>query len=85
MGGPLILAGIRPYIDGRQDLYGDAFFADYEKAANGDAERFNRAVRRYDIRWAILPAHSDLLVVLDASGQWRPIYADKVGVIYVRR
>jgi len=35
-GGPLILAGIRPYIDGRADMYGDAFVADYTTIGNGD-------------------------------------------------
>ena len=27
MGGPLILSGIRPYIDGRGDMYGDDLVA----------------------------------------------------------
>src|SRR5262249_25588975 len=40
-GGPLILAGIRPYIDGRSEMYGDAFVADYSEMAGGDAARFN--------------------------------------------
>ena len=28
-GGPLILSGIRPYIDGRGDMYGDRFVLGY--------------------------------------------------------
>ncbi len=28
-GGPLILAGIKPYIDGRADMYGDAFVLEW--------------------------------------------------------
>ena len=55
MGGPLILSGIRPYIDGRGDMYGDAhgrrLFAD--RARRWQA--FDAAVQRWDIRWAILP------------------------------
>ena len=84
-GGPLILAGIRPYIDGRSELYGDDFMNDYVKIADGDANRFDRAVRRYNIRWTILPPKNDLVAVLDKSGRWRRIYADKVGVIHVRK
>jgi hypothetical protein len=83
-GGPLILAGIRPYIDGRSEMYGDAFVTDYSEMIGGDVGRFDRAVQRYHIRWAILPPKSDLVVVLDRSGHWRRIYADKVGVIFVR-
>jgi hypothetical protein len=84
-GGPLILAGIKPYIDGRSELYGDDFMNDYVKITDGDAARFDHAVKRYDIRWTILPPENDLVAVIDRSGQWRRIYADKVGVIYVRK
>ncbi len=85
LGGPLILAGIRPYIDGRAEMYGDAFFADYVKITDGDFARFNRAVNRYDIRWTLLPyGNAALIKELDASPSWRRIYADKVGVIHVR-
>jgi hypothetical protein len=84
MGGPLILAGIKPYIDGRGELYGDQFVLDYTKAVRGDFDRFNRAVERYDIRWTILAGKSPLAHEIDASGKWRRIYADDVGVIDVR-
>ena len=40
-GGPLILAGIKPYIDGRSDMYGDAFFADYQRILDGDRAAFD--------------------------------------------
>jgi hypothetical protein len=84
-GGPLILAGIRPYIDGRSEMYGDAFVIDYNRIGNGDWDRFNEAVKRYNIRWTMLPAgDSKLMRDLDHSPQWRRIYADKVGVIHVR-
>jgi hypothetical protein len=85
-GGPLILAGIRPYIDGRAELYGDAFFADYTQILSGDSGRFNRAVQKYDIRWAMLPASNKRLTgLLNSSRTWKLIYSDSIGVIYVRR
>lgn len=84
-GGPLILAGIRPYIDGRSEMYGDTFFADYLKITNGDAASFDRAVRRYDIRWTMLPNDdAPLIKQLDASPSWQRLYSDKAGVIHVR-
>ena len=83
-GGPLILAGIRPYIDGRSEMYGDAFMTDYSAIADGDLARFDQAVKRYGIRWAILPQDLKLKKKLDGSPAWRPIYSDKVGVILVR-
>lgn len=84
-GGPLILAGIRPYIDGRAEMYGDEFFADYQDILGGDTARFNRAVKRYDIRWTMLPHSSGRLIdAIETSGEWRRIYSDQVGVIDVR-
>ena len=84
MGGPLILSGIRPYVDGRGDMYGDALVVDYSHIVHGDAQAFARAVQRWNIRWAILPNDDEALIaLLDRSG-WRRIARDQVGVIYVR-
>ena len=84
-GGPLILAGIRPYIDGRADMYGDAFFANYKAITDGDVDRFNRAVKRYGLRWTILPYDDAALIQkVDSSPGWHRLYSDKVGVIQVR-
>jgi hypothetical protein len=85
-GGPLILAGIKPFIDGRADMYGDAFVTEYNQITQGDTARFNRAVERYGIRWTMLPpSNKPLIEALDASPRWRRIYADRIGVIHVRR
>ena len=84
MGGPLILSGIRPYIDGRGDMYGDELVLGYARIVHGDASAFGAAVRRWKIRWAILPNESKLIRVLDHTPGWRLIRRDKVGAIYVR-
>lgn len=85
-GGPLILAGVQPYIDGRGEIYGDAFVANYVKIADGDMRAFNEAVRRYEIRWTMLSRDQATLIRnMEASGQWRRTYEDKVGVIDVRQ
>jgi hypothetical protein len=84
-GGPLILAGIKPYVDGRAEIYGDAFITDYAQILDGDQGRFNRAVERYGISWTMLPAGSTQLISeLDSSKNWKRIYSDPVGVIHVR-
>jgi len=85
-GGPLILAGIRPYIDGRSDMYGDAFFTDYQRILDGDLAAFDRAVRRYDLRWTMLPPRYPALIRrLDSDPAWERIYADQIAVIHRRR
>jgi len=83
-GGPLILAGIKPYIDGRGEMYGDEFVMDYTEIVDGNFDRFDRAVRRYDIHWTMVPANSRLIHEIESSGKWRRIYGDRVGVIDVR-
>ena len=41
MGGPLILSGIRPYVDGRGDMYGDELVRRIlPRIAHGDPQAF---------------------------------------------
>lgn len=84
MGGPLILAGIRPYVDGRGDMYGDELVVGYSKIIHGDAQDFAATVQRWNIRWAILPKESRLIPLLDRSPGWRLLGRDSVGAIYLR-
>ncbi|HKU92101.1 MAG TPA: hypothetical protein VJP82_01995, partial [Sphingomicrobium sp.] len=52
---------------------------------NGNQQALAEAVRRWDIRWAILPrTNAKLTALLDRSPEWRRIKTDKVGAIYVR-
>jgi hypothetical protein len=85
MGGPLILSGIRPYVDGRGDMYGDELVVDYKHITDGDAAALEAAVKRWNIRWAILPRrYKKLVALLDRSPDWRRIKEDEAGLIYVR-
>ena len=84
MGGPLILSGIRPYIDGRGDMYGDALVLGFVRISNADPGAFDAAVRRWNIRWAMLPDHERAADRAARPCRWTHIYKDKVGVIYVR-
>jgi hypothetical protein len=86
MGGPLILSGIRPYVDGRGDMYGDDLVVDYKRITDGDAAALNAAVKRWNISWAILPRRYEKLVaLLDHSPDWQRIKQDEAGLVYVRR
>ena len=86
MGGPLILAGIRPYIDGRGDMYGDELVVGYARITHGDPAALDAAVKRWGITWAIVPNHgSGLGRLLAKSPGWRLLKKDDVGSIYVRR
>ena len=82
-GGPLILAGFRPYIDGRADLYGDAHMFGHQRIVEGDWAMFDREVRRWGIGWTILPPESRLVTRLDREPGWRRIHGDRWAVIHV--
>ena len=84
MGGPLILSGIRPFIDGRGDMYGDSFIANYARISNGDPAVLADAVQRWNLRWAILPHEDRVLIALLERSGWRRIASDPAGVVYVR-
>ena len=85
LGGFLIFEGIKPFIDGRTDMYGDAFNARYDAIVRPDAGAFQAAARQYGIRWTFLQPSSPLAAMLDASPEWRRLYADRYAVIHVRR
>jgi len=82
-GGLLAFEGIAPFIDGRSDMYGDAFTTDYFKIANGDAVRWKAAEARWKFAWTILPPDTALVKILDREPGWHRAYADKWAVIHV--
>lgn len=82
-GGLLVLEGIRPFIDGRSDMYGDAFTTDYFEMARGDIARWRRADARWRFAWTILPPDNALVARLDKEPGWHRIHADKWAVIHV--
>jgi hypothetical protein len=85
MGGPLILSGIRTYIDGRGDMYGDPHVLAYSRIVGGDPREFEQTVNRWNIRWAIVAQRDKAMIgMLDRAPGWRRIRQDKAGVVYVR-
>ena len=80
-GGYLIFEGVRPYIDGRADMYGDAFVADDDLIQRANPAAMDRAISHYGIRWAIAPPNLFLIQALEQKPGWKPIYADKTAVV----
>jgi hypothetical protein len=85
MGGPLILSGIRTYIDGRGDMYGDPHVLTYSRIVSGDREEFARAVRQWNITWAMVSQRDRKLIqMLDHTPGWRRIRQNGIGIVYAR-
>ena len=83
-GGPLIRNGIAPFIDGRADMYGDAFIIRHQKIVDGDSAAFEQAERRWGLKWTILAPKTRLVTLLDRDPRWRRIYSDRWAVVHAR-
>lgn len=83
-GGYLIFKDIKPFIDGRADMYGDDFMSAYLVALAPNRTAFERIVERYGIRWTILAARSPAVDMIETLPRWRRLYADGIAVVYVR-
>jgi hypothetical protein len=83
-GGYLIFKGVRPYIDGRADMYGDEFVADDGLVQGANQTALDRAIAHYHIRWSILRPDRLTVGALDRTPGWKRLYADKYAVVQVK-
>jgi len=72
------------YVDGRTDLYDDAFLRDYLKAADAQTD-FEAILERDDVNWVIVEAGSALGAALSREANWTNDYRDEMAVIYTRK
>jgi hypothetical protein len=83
-GGPLVMLGIRPYIDGRADMYGDDFTFRSRAINRGDMVKFRQDVARYGIRWAVVEYDDGIKPKLEREEGWRKLAEDKHATVFVR-
>lgn len=83
-GGYLIYKGVRPFMDGRSDMYGDALFSRHIKIVAGDQAAFDQAVKQYGIDWTILSPNEGLNRMLATKAGWKQLYRDRWAVVYAR-
>ncbi|MEI9996306.1 MAG: hypothetical protein WDM91_17040 [Rhizomicrobium sp.] len=83
-GGYLIFAGVRPYIDSRAELYGEAAIERYAALIRPDPRALDEELVRHGIRWAILAPASPIVAELDARPGWHRLYADRYAVVQFR-
>jgi hypothetical protein len=83
LGGLLIFNGVRPFVDSRADLYGDAFLKQYQKTIASRAA-FEKAVADHGIVWTIFQSNRSIVQVLDHEPGWRRLVEGDGVVIHVR-
>ena len=84
MGGYLIFSGLRPFIDGRTDLYSYPFFLRYQQATTPDRQALTQVFAQYGIEWTLLDPANPAVALLDHLPGWRRLYADAAAVVHAR-
>lgn len=84
-GGYLIFQGVKPYIDGRSDMYGDDFFARHIRLMRSTPGEFDKAAADYHLDWTILAPGEPLVRELDSKPGWRRVWSDHWAVVHVRQ
>ncbi len=84
-GGYLIWRQIPVFVDGRAELYGEAFDMAYYRAMQlKDVNEFLDILKKWDIDAVLLMPHTPAAGLLDHIGGWRRVYADQNAVLHVR-
>jgi len=83
-GGYLIFKGIPTFIDGRSDMVGDAFVAEYFALKTAPVDKIGRALDTNRIDWTLLEPTDPLVRNLDRIEGWRRIYSDRFAVVHAR-
>ena len=81
----MIYQGVKVFIDGRSDLYGDAFMKRYvETVTLKDGKLLPSLLDEYRIGWTVFPPEMAAVALLDRMPGWRRVHADKVAVVHMR-
>lgn len=75
----------RVYIDGRADLYGDAFMNNLAAVYYLKGNAWQSEFARWGIRTVALPPDAPLTTALRALPEWETIYSDKQAVVLSRK
>jgi hypothetical protein len=84
-GGYMITVGVKPFIDGRTELYGKDFVLRHDRAVTlKDVGGFLRLLKQYDIDATLLAPGTPANGLLAHLVGWKQLYADDIAVVYAR-
>lgn len=72
------------FIDGRADLYGDAFMDDLASTFYVRGKHWQEPLETWGIRTVVLPPDTTLVTALQQIPSWQVAYADKQAVIVIK-
>lgn len=71
------------FVDGRPDMYGDEFMADFGKVQDARSG-WKEVLDRYQVEVALVEKDSRIATLLEASGEWREVFQGKIESVLVR-
>jgi hypothetical protein len=74
----------RVYIDGRADVYGDAFLEEFLRTNKGQGD-WREPLRRYQVRTVIVKPDAPLASLLVNEDGWSKVFEDKQAVVLIKR
>jgi hypothetical protein len=84
-GGYMIWRKMPVFIDGRAELYGEAFGIAYYRALElKDVNQFLDILKTWDIDAVLLTPSTPAVGLLDNIGGWQRVYSDRNAVLHVR-
>ncbi len=83
-GGYLIFEGVKPYVDGRADLFGEAFLLDYSRVARGERDALDALLADQHIAWTMFMPGQGAVAAMDATPGWKRVLSDPRVVVHVR-
>ncbi len=72
------------FIDGRADLYGDAFFDEYKEIKEG-GEKARELLDKYNFDYLIIGASDPLYLDLLRDDRFQHVYKDELASIFVKQ
>jgi hypothetical protein len=85
-GGYLDFVGVAPFIDGRAELYGQAYVLRHDRALSlQNLPDFLRLLDEYRVGATLLTPSTPAVALLDRLPEWKRVYADDVAVVHTRR
>ena len=85
-GGYLIFREIPVFIDGRSDMYGDAFLTETGRALSLSSPAvLENLLEKYRIGWTLLEPRTPAVELLNHLEGWERVFSDSTAVVHVRR
>jgi len=72
------------FIDGRADVYGDAFVNDFASTYYLRGPSWQSPLERWNIRTVALPPDSPLITALQSMPGWKTVFSDRQAVVLTR-